>query len=39
VSIQNNIQRTTIVKGCNMSAPNLVVDDNSGAEDDEYDNP
>jgi hypothetical protein len=39
VSIQDIIQPTTIVGGCNVSVANLLIDDNNGAEDDEYDNP
>jgi hypothetical protein len=39
VSIQDTRQPTTIVGGCNVNAANLVVDDNNGAKDDEYDTP
>jgi len=39
VSIQDIIQPTTIVGGCNVSGANLLIDNNNGAEDDESDNP
>jgi hypothetical protein len=38
VSLQDIIQPTTIVGGCNVSVANLVVDDNNGVEDNECDN-